>query len=318
MMRKVATVLVDVLPDETYLRMVFPAHTGYLLHLKHPRTFNEKLQWLKLYNRHEEYTTMVDKVDAKNYVAERIGNKHIIPTIVVYDSVEQIDWRTLPDEFVMKCTHDSGSVIICKDKKQLDKADAERKMREGLSHTFTKYNKEYPYAGVKPRIIVEKLMHDSPETKDLPEHSGGNLNDSNKQICVGRISDNGGDLKDYKFFCFDGKVKFFKVDIDRFTRHHANYYTPDGILLPFGEKVCVPDPQKQLIMPDNLSEMIDYAEKLSAGIPFLRVDFYSVAGNVYFGELTFYPSSGFGAWTSVEVDCQIGYMLDIKNINKTI
>lgn len=285
MMRKVATVLVNVLPDEIYLRMVFPAYTGYPLHLKHPRTFNEKLQWLKLYNRHEEYTTMVDKVAAKNYAAERIGSEHIIPTIAVYDSVEQIDWKALPDEFVMKCTHDSGSVIICKDKKQLDKTDAERKMREGLSHTFTKYNKEYPYAGVKPRIIVERLMHDSPETKDLP---------------------------DYKFFCFDGKVKFFKVDIDRFTRHRANYYTPDGILLPFGEKLYVPDPQKQLIMPDNLDEMIDYAENLSAGIPFLRVDFYSVAGKVYFGELTFYPASGFGVWTSVEADLQIGCMLDIN------
>lgn len=270
--------------DELYLKLLYRAYVGYPLNLKDPKSFNAKLQWLKLYDRNPLYTRMVDKYEAKKYAAGIIGDKHIISTLHVYDSVEDIDFDALPNQFVLKCTHDSGGVVICKDKFNFKKSLAIKKLRKGLKKNFYWENREWPYKNVPRRIIAEVYMEDK-----------------------------SGELNDYKFFCFNGKVLFFKIDFDRFTNHHANYYSPRCELLPFGEAKFAPIPERQIRMPYNLSEMILFAEKLSSGCPFLRVDFYEVNKIVYFGELTFFPDSGFGKWTDEKWDNTIGDLLHLPN-----
>lgn len=273
------------LPDETYLKWMFKGRFGKWPDLEAPKTFNEKLQWLKLYDRKPEYTKMVDKYEVKQYVAERIGEEYIIPTLGVWDSFDEIDFDTLPDQFVLKCTHDSGGLVICRDKSKLDKAAAKSKIEHCLKRDFYACSREWPYKDVKPRIIAEAYMEDTAT----------------------------GELRDYKFFCFNGEVKCFKIDFDRFIKHRANYYSPEGDLLPFGESAYPPDVNKILPMPHSLKEMIDFAQKLSANIPFLRVDFYEVGKQIYFGELTFYPAAGFGFFTSEEWDLKLGEWIQLPD-----
>ena len=264
--------------DEWYIKTRYRLYVGKKLRLDAPETFNEKLQWLKLYDRKPIYTTMVDKCEAKKYVADIIGEEHIIPTIAVYDRVEDIDFDALPDQFVMKCTHDCGGLVICKDKGKLDKKTAVGKLRKCLNSKYYLRTREWPYMNVKPRIIAEQYMED----------------------------ESGYELKDYKFFCFNGVVKCLKVDYNRYIDHHANYYDRDMNLLPFGEVVCTPDFNHVIEKPKNLEKMIELAEKLSKGMPFLRVDFYNISGKIYFGELTFFPASGMGKFTSEEWDYTLG------------
>ncbi len=270
-------------PDEMYLKIVFRLRMGYRLNLKKPQTFSEKLQWLKIHNRRLEYTKMVDKVAAKDYVANIIGNEHIIPTIAVYDKVEDIDWSKLPNQFVLKCAHDSGGIVICKDKRTLDISSAKAKLSRGLKQSYYKVNREYPYKNVPKRIICEEYM----------------------------VDESGYELKDYKFFCFNGEVKFLKVDFNRFSGHHANYFDTKWNLLDFGELALMPDKNKKLDRPKELDEMIALAKKLSSGIPFLRVDFYDICGKIYFGELTFFPGSGMIHYSPDEWDYRIGEWLKL-------
>lgn len=271
------------LPDATYLKLLYRFKMGHRLNLKNPQTFTEKLQWLKLYNRKPEYPTMVDKYAVKQYVANIIGDDYIIPTLGVWDKPEEIDWDSLPKQFVLKTTHGGGGcgVVICRDKGTFDKTSALAKLKESLASDIYSSLREWPYKNVPKRIIAEKFM--SSEESPAPK-----------------------DLLDYKFFCFNGKVKFFKVDFGRFVEHHANYYDTDGKLLPFGEKKFEPAPAHIIELPNNLREMILLAERLSKNEPFLRVDFYNVNGTIFFGELTFYPASGMGKWTTEEADSIIG------------
>ena len=269
--------------DETYLKIAFRSKMGKKLRLNPPVTFSEKLQWLKLHDRKPEYSKMVDKAEAKKYVSERIGEEYIIPTLGVWDRVEDIDFTALPDQFVLKATHDSGGLVICKDKSKLDVEAAKEKLKKSLAKSFYWGQREWPYKAVKPRIIAEKYIEDA-----------------------------NGELNDYKFFCFGGKAKFFKIDFDRHIEHHANYYDGDGNLLPFGEVAYMPIPERKLDMPRQLKLMVELAEKLSAGMKFLRVDFYEVNGQVLFGELTFYPISGFGKYTDEAWDEKLGDMVDIS------
>ena len=267
-----------IIPDKLYLKFIYKIKIGKSLNLKNPKTFNEKLQWLKLYDRNPLYTKLVDKYEVKDYVANIIGKEHVIPTIGVYDSFDDINFEKLPKQFVIKCTHDSGGLVIVKDKNKLDIEKAKKKINKSLKKNYYYCGREWPYKNVKPRIIIEKYMEDN-KTKEL---------------------------RDYKFFCFDGKMKFFKIDFNRLTYHQANYYNKNGILLKFGEKVCPPDYEKKLEMPINLKRMIKLAETLSENIPFLRVDFYEINGGVYFGELTFFPASGFGKFVPSNWDEKIG------------
>lgn len=254
------------MPDEKFIKRVFKAKLGYSLNLDNPQTFNEKLQWLKLHDRMPIYTTMVDKYAVKDYVASVIGAEYIIPTLGVWDSFDEIDFDSLPDQFVLKCTHDSGGLIIVKDKTKLDKTAARNRIEKSLKTNYYYLGREWPYKDVKPRVIAEAYMEDSATAE----------------------------LRDYKFFCFNGEAKCYKVDFDRFIGHRANYFTVDGKLLKLGEAVCPPDFKKEITAPATLKLMRKLAEKLSKTQTFLRVDFYDVDGTIYFGELTFFPASGFG------------------------
>ena len=277
--------LLNWLDDEHYLRLMYWKKFERKLNLLNPQTFNEKLQWLKLYDRRPEYTNMVDKYEAKKYVAGIIGDEYIIPTLGVWDTFDAIDFSKLPDQFVLKCTHDSGGLVICKDKKNLDIETARKKINRSLKTNYYLQGREWPYKNVKPRIIAETYMED----KGTAE------------------------LRDYKFFCFNGLAKCFKIDFDRFIEHHANYYDAENNILDFGEVICPPEQGKIIEFPKTLPDMKQLAEKLSKDIPFLRVDFYDVDGKVYFGEMTFYPASGLGEWTSDEADKTLGEWIKLPD-----
>lgn len=278
-------------PDKLYLSLIYRSKMGHWIDWKNPKSFTEKLQWLKVYDYKPEYTKMVDKLAAKDYVASRIGEEYIIPTLGVWDRVEDIDWDFLPEQFVLKTTHGGGGcgVAVCSDKTHFDKSKAIKKLQISMHSNAGKTYREKPYLNVPRKIIAEKY---------IVEH---NVRESDESL----------DLRDYKFFCFNGKVKFFKIDFGRFVDHHANYYSPEGKLLPFGEKGFEPDPSHIEVMPNNLSRMIDIAQKLSNGFKFLRVDLYNVNENIYFGELTFYPAAGIGSFAPEKWDKTIGSWLNI-------
>lgn len=270
--------------DETYIRRMFKARLGYNVSLDNPKTFNEKLQWLKLHDRQLIYSDMVDKYEAKKYIGNIIGEEYIIPTYAVWERYEDIDFEALPNKFVLKCTHDSGGLVICENKKSFEKEKARKKITSSLKRNYFYNSREWPYKNVRPRIIAEKYMLDT------------NLKE----------------LRDYKIFCFNGKAKFFKVDFDRFTDHHANYYDVNTLrLLPFGETKCPPVVDRVIDIPDTLPKMIELAEKISSEFSFLRIDFYSVDSEIYFGEVTFFPASGFGRFVPEEWDRKIGEMLHL-------
>lgn len=267
-----------ILPDQLYIKLEYKKHLGYFPNLKNPKTFNEKLQWIKLHDRNPLYTKMVDKFESKKYVANIIGDEYIIPTLGVWESFDEIDFDKLPDKFVLKCTHDSAGILIVTDKEKLDKKKAKKKFDNCLKRNFYYSGREWPYKNVKPRIIAEQYMEDT-QTKEL---------------------------RDYKFFCFGGVVKCFKVDFDRFVQHRANYYDENGQLIDYGEVVCPPNFKKRIHLPSNIMDMKSLAEKLSKETSFLRVDFYCVNGKIYFGELTFFPDSGFGKFINLNQDVEMG------------
>lgn len=271
------------LSDEDFIKLKYRLVMGRELDLRNPTLFTEKLQWLKLYDRKPIYTSMVDKYTVKSIVASIIGKEYIIPTFGVWDKFEDIEFSSLPNKFVLKCTHDSGGLIICKDKEKIDYKAAQKKVSKSLKRNYYYYGREWPYKDVKPRIIAEPLIED---TKT-------------------------GELRDYKFFCFGGKVKCYKVDYDRFICHRANYFTPNGELMRLGEEVCPPDEKKIIPIPTNLNKMKKLSEMLSQGQPFLRVDFYNVDGKIYFGELTFFPYSGFGKFVYEDNDSMLGSWINL-------
>jgi len=252
------------IPDALYLKIIYRAETGKRLDLKHPKTYNEKLQWLKLYDRRPEYTMMVDKYEVRKYVAEKIGEEYLIPLIGVYDSVDEIPWEELPDKFVLKCTHGSGSNIICSNKRKLDIEEAKKKLRKWMKKNWYWFGREWVYNNINPRIVCEKFM----------------------------VDESGEELKDYKIFCFNGEPKLIQVDFDRFKGHKRNIYDLDWDFVDLTIKYPR-DPNRTIARPDKLDEMLNIARKMSAGIPHVRVDLYSIGDKIYFGELTFTHGSGY-------------------------
>lgn len=275
--------LMNWIPDSTYLKLRYYGKFGKKLDLNNPQTFNEKLQWLKLYNRKPIYSTMVDKYEAKKYVASIIGEEHIIPTLGVWNRFEDIDFRALPDQFVLKCTHDSGGFVICRSKKDLDLDAAKAKIEKCLKTSYFYKDREWPYKNVKPRIIAEQYISE----------------------------ENNEATRDYKFFCFGGQARCMKVDFDRFIEHRANYFDMEGNLLLFGEVICPLNPNKAINLPDNMKEMRLLVEKLASEVPSLRADFYDVSGKVYFGELIFFPMAGFMKLTDPKWDGVLGSWIKI-------
>ena len=267
-----------IIPDKPFLSIRYLMTFHKRINWRNPTTFNEKLQWLKINDREQLYSKLVDKYEVKQFVANLIGEEHIIPTLGVWDKFEDIDFDELPEQFVLKCTHDSGSVLICKQKSQFDYKAARKHFHNCLKQMAYYAGREWAYKFVKPRIIAEKYMTDELGT----------------------------DLKDYKFFCFNGVAKCLKVDINRFVDHHANYYDTEMVQLPFGEVLFPPDYSFKIERPAKLDVMISLAEILSAGHAFLRVDLYNINGDIYFGELTFFPACGFEEFIPEEWDYVLG------------
>ena len=269
-------------PDALYLWLMYYFQTGKRLHLKHPKTFNEKLQWLKLHDRKPEYTTMVDKYAVKDYVANIIGQEYIIPTFGVWDSPEDIAWDDLPEQFVLKTTHGGGGkgIVICQDKTKLDRNEAIRCLRSAMKRNLYKMYREWPYKDVKPRIIAEKYLSGDEVESDSDTKSQG--------------------IKDYKFFCFNGKPVYCGVFSNRLSKMAVDYFDMEWNHLPFSLKV--PSSEIPPTKPQHFETMRLLATKLAQGHPHLRVDFYEVNSKVYFGELTFYSTSGYGQFSPDEWD----------------
>ena len=269
------------LPDDLYLKIFYKKKIGKKLNLKNPQTFNEKMQWLKLNDRKEIYTTMVDKYDVKKYVANIIGEEYIIPTIGVYDNFDNINFDELPNKFVIKCTHDSGGVVVCKDKSTFNIEIARKKINDCLKNNFYYLGREWPYKNVKPRIIIEKFLEDEKNE----------------------------DLIDYKIMCFNGKAQCSFLCLNRRSKEGLNvdFYDLNWNKMPFERHYK----QSNIVMekPENYDLMIELAEKLAKDIPEVRVDFYDIKGKVYFGELTFYPGSGMEEFNPEEWDKKLGDLL---------
>ena len=262
--------------DKAYYQLLFRVRMGYKLNLENPQTFNEKLQWLKLNDRQPIYTTMVDKCEAKKFVAERVGEKYVIPTIGVWDNLEDIDFDNLPDQYVLKTTHDSGGVTICKDKKSFDLAAAKEKLDKSLKRNYFWTGREWPYKNVKPRIIAEQLL---------------NL-DEKENV-------------EYKLFCFDGEVKIVLVCKGEAHRDGTGVRTNDFMdenFVRIPVKILNDNSKQDPIKPDEFEELKKIATALSSGIPALRVDFYIVDHQIYVGELTFFHNSGFNQFEPKEYD----------------
>ncbi len=273
----------DFLTDEMYLQVIYQNIFHKPLNLKKPQTFNEKIQWLKLYDRNPEYIQMVDKALVKDYVAKIIGTEYIIPTLKIYQDVNDIRLDSLPNQFVLKCTHDSGSTIICRDKKNFNLNTAKKNLNLFLNRNYYKVWREWPYKNIKPKILAEEFLHDENEKEIL----------------------------DYKFMCFNGEVRCSFVCLNRRRKEGLNvdFYDRDWNKMPFERHYS--NSNKYLKKPISYETMIQIAEKLSKSISFLRVDFYEIKRKLYLGELTLYPGSGFEEFTPEEWDYILGSWLKL-------
>lgn len=282
--------LLNRLSDRAYLKLIYRAHMGKRLDLRTPKTFNEKLQWLKLYDRNPLYTAMVDKYEAKRYVADRIGEEKVIPTLGVWERFEEIDFDALPDKFVLKCTHDSGGLSVCSDKSRFDRHKAAQKIRASLARCYYLRAREWPYKNVKPRIIAEPFMEDENQTTDLT---------------------------DYKFYCFNGKPAFLYVSTGMTDHKKAKmrFLTLDWQFAPFGRTDYLRFEQLPP-KPSAFEEMIRTAAQLSKDIPFVRVDLYEIGSRMYFSELTFSPCGGMMPFDPPEWDEKIGGLLTLPSRNQ--
>lgn len=270
--------------NDIYLKLKFKLKLGRNLNLKNPQTFNEKLQWLKVYDHNPQYTMMVDKYLVRDYVSEKIGEEYLVPLLGVYDSFEEIDFSRLPEKFVIKCNHDSGGLVICRDKNKLDISYACEKINKCLKRNYYYSSREWPYKNVKPKIIIEKFLEDKNNTS----------------------------IRDYKLFCFNGTPKFFYVSegLENHQTAKISFLDLNFNFMPFKRsdyKSFDEAPEK----PINLDLMIKFAKVLSKGIPHLRVDFYEIDGKLYFGELTFYTCSGFIPFYPEEWDLKLGKKLKL-------
>ncbi len=273
------------LSDKAFLEKRFKNTFGYELDLNAPKTFNEKMQWLKLYDRNPEYTMMVDKYKVRRYVAKILGDECLIPLLGVWDSPNDIDFEKLPKQFVLKCNHNSGrGMCICKDKEKLDIKKTKTYLKRGLRQDYYLIGREWPYKNVPRKIVAEKYM----------------------------VDDSGLELKDYKIFNFNGQPRIIEVDYNRFKGHKRNLYTASWEKLDL--TLQYPTDEKKVIKkPICLDEMLKMAKKLSASIPFVRTDFYCINEKIYFGEISFYPDCGFGKFSLDEWNKTFGDWIELPN-----
>lgn len=269
-------------PDKWYLKIQYRAHIGKRLNFKNPTSFNEKLQWLKLYDRKPEYTIMVDKYLVKKYVSQIIGEEYIIPTIGVWKSPNEIEFNKLPTQFVLKCNHNSGGVIVCSDKSKLNISEAKKTLSASLKQDYYLFGREWPYKNVERRIIAEKYIEDTEN----------------------------GELTDYKLMCFNGEVKCTFTCTERNKNLKVTFFDNNWKRMPFERHY--PASKKEIRKPENFDKMKQLAQLLSHNIPFVRIDFYEVKGKVFFGEMTFYPGCGYEEFTPKEWDEKLGSWIKIK------
>lgn len=271
------------IPPKVWWELYFRKKMGYWCNLWFPKTFNEKLCWLKFNYHNPLYTIMADKVAVKQYVANIIGEDHIIPTLNTYKNVNEVNWEELPEQFVIKCNHDNGSTLICKDKGIFDIKKAEAHLASHLAVNFYTYHYEWAYKNITPMILVEKLLQD----------------------------DRYAEIMDYKFYCFDGIPRFLYVSTcsENHTNCRMSFMTTDWQLAPFQKRTC-PMLENVPTKPSCFEEMMQIASQLSSGMPFLRVDLYEVGKHVFFSELTAYPTAGVISF-SKEWDKKIGDMLHL-------
>lgn len=276
------------LPDKAFLLYQYKKRTGQKLNLSNPRTFNEKLQYKKLYDRNPLYTVLADKYRVREYVKARAGEKYLIPLLGVWNNEKQIEEGMLPDRFVLKCNHDSGSVFICRDKKEFDFDACRKQIHRALKKNYFWPGREWAYKNIKRCVIAEKYIEES-----------------------------GHELRDYKFFCFHGRAEFIQVDIDRHTDHTRNIYTREWELLDVS--VEYPRSSVSVKRPQNLEEMIQVAERLSKGLNDVRVDLYNINDRqVFFGEMTLYHGSGTERIEPEEFDCRMGRLMQPPRKNKAM
>lgn len=276
--------LLNWMDDEQYLKIAYRLRMKKRLNLDDPKSFNEKLQWLKLYNRRSEYTVMVDKYAVRQHVADTVGAEYLIPLIGVWNDPKDIDFSALPDQFVLKCNHNSGlGMCVCKDKSALNIKKARSELRKGMRQDFYLNGREWPYKNVPRKIVGEKYMAD----------------------------ESGIELKDYKIYCFDGRPEFIQVMCGRrrgsyYLSHYSLDWQPIRVTRNKHKIYDQPIPR-----PAHLDEMIDIARKLSDGIPYVRIDLYYAEDRVFFGEMTFYPSSGYVMFSEEEEDLKEGGMIKL-------
>lgn len=271
--------------DSLFLRVVFRFKVGYWPNLKNPKSYNEKLQWLKLYNKNSEYTQLVDKIAVKDFVAKVIGKDYLIPTIGIWNSIDEINWNNLPNRFVLKASHDSGGIVICKNRLELDLKDAKAKLLNAGKRNYAKYNKEYVYQNVPHRFIAEQYMED----------------------------ESGFELKDYKIFCYGGKAQYLFVATGRQKNDtRFDFYDTDFNHLPVLNGH--PNADEWPVKPKNFKQMIEVAEKLAQNIPQVRVDLYNINGKIYFGEMTFFHWSGLTPFEPREWDFKFGEKLILPTL----
>lgn len=274
--------------DKLYLSLRYRLKMGKWINWKNPVTYNEKLQWLKIYNRREGYTKLVDKYDVKEHVRKLIGDEYVIPTLAVWDNVDDIDFNQLPDQFVLKTTHSGGNtgVVICRDKNSFDMEAAKLKLSKSLKHDIYTSFREWPYKNVRPRIIAEKFISDN-------IHS---------------------DLIDYKFYCFDGVPKVLVVATGRNVNLCFDYYDMDFNHLPFRQGG--PNSSCHIEKPRDMDKMIKLAEELSKGMPHVRIDMFNVNSRIYFGEYTFFDSSGMAEFDPEEWDYNFGQFIKLPSLRR--
>lgn len=271
--------------DKLYIMILYRYRMGRPLNLKNPRTYNEKLQWLKLYDRRKEHIPLVDKYRVREFVAETIGEEYLIPLLGVWDKFDDIDFTMLPRQFVLKCTHDSGGIVICKDKSTFDIEAARKKLTRCLKRNYFDNTREWQYKHVKPRIIAEKYM----------------------------VDESGTGLKDYKFLCFHGVPKALLVVSNREISTKSDFFDLNFNQLPVRHHY---ENARNIEKPQGFEEMVELAKKLSKGIIHVRTDFYDIHGKIYFGEMTFYQFGGFRRFEPQKYDRIFGswIKLPIKNM----
>lgn len=275
------------IPDKLYYNLTYRIHCHGWINWDNPLTFAEKLNWLKLYDRQDRYHQMVDKYDAKKYIRETIGEDYVIPNYGVYNTFEEIEFSNLPDKFVLKCTHDSGSVKLV-NKKNMNIAELADYFHQRIKVDFFHYSgREWPYKGLKPRIIAETFLENKDKTP----------------------------LNNYKFHCFNGEPRYVRIEqgLHADDSIRVGFYDLELNEMPFKRSKRKPLGY-DVVKPDNFQEMVDISKKLSKELPFVRVDLYNISGKIYFSELTLYPSSGYVWYDPSEWNWKIGDLLDLTSL----